>query len=170
MIVYKNAKPVVPLMYAWEFMPRPRMIDSGRKVLWEKDWESLKKIALQRGWQTDISYVKEVCRKNSRVVVVTETDQTILYVSSNFEEMTGYPPAEVIGRKPNLLQGPETEVSARQQIRKAVNTAEKVEVQLTNYRKNGEPYLCSVNIIPVFNANHQLVNFLALEKEVPSPV
>lgn len=165
--MYKNVKPVVPLIHAWEFMPRPGMTGNGEKAGWKKDWEKLESVARRRGWHMDISSLKEVCRKNSHAVVVTETDQTILYVSSNFEQMTGYQAVEAIGKKPDFLQGPKTEALARQQIRKAVNAAEQVKVQLTNYRKNGELYLCSVDIMPVFNGDNQLVNFLALEKELP---
>ena len=37
---------------------------------------------------------------------------------------------------------------------------------LINYRKNGETYICNINIVPIYSKKDELKYFLAIEKEV----
>jgi hypothetical protein len=37
---------------------------------------------------------------------------------------------------------------------------------ITNYRKNGEAYLCKVKIVPLYNKANQLTHYIAFEREV----
>ncbi len=165
--MYKNVKPVMPLLYAWEFVPRPGRVGMAERDAKKSDWNSLYKIARQRHWTIDKGYLKEIYSHDTDAVIVTEANQQIVYVSHGFEKMTGYRPAETLGKWPVFLQGPGTEAVAKTQIRKALLASERVNVQITNYRKNGELYVCTIDIIPMFDVDHQVVNYLALEKELP---
>lgn len=165
--MYHNVKPVMPLMFAWEIMPKPGMVDTGAKTGWKRSWEKINKIAQRNTWQLDMREIKNALKKDNYTVVVTEADQTILYVNSNFEKMTGYASSEAIGKKPNFLQGPKTDPVVRRKINQAIKETRSVEAEVFNYRKDGGLYLCSIEIIPVFNAQEELVNFVALEQELP---
>ncbi|PKJ10001.1 PAS domain-containing protein, partial [Escherichia coli] len=83
-----------------------------------------------------------------------------------FERMTGYASEFARGKKPNFLQGKNTEKDVRSNVRMALGKRQFVETVITDYRKNGEEYLCKVKIYPMFNKANELVNFLALENEV----
>jgi PAS domain S-box-containing protein len=100
----------------------------------------------------------------SIAVILTDPARRILWVNEDFCHITGYAPAEAIGKVPGaLLQGPKTEQEAVNRIRKGLNQKISLREQLTNYRKNGEPYLCRLVIHPVFDAKHELTNFIAFE-------
>lgn len=47
-------------------------------------------------------------------------DNPIVFASSGFFALTGYPPQEVLGRNCRMLQGPETDPAAVDEIRTAV--------------------------------------------------
>ncbi|MEY4134712.1 MAG: hypothetical protein RL386_1062 [Bacteroidota bacterium] len=76
----------------------------------------------------------------SIAVILTDPARRILWVNEDFCHITGYAPAEAIGKVPGaLLQGPKTEPEAVSRIRKGLNQKISLREQLTNYRKNGEP-------------------------------
>ncbi|AEE54114.1 helix-turn-helix domain-containing protein [Haliscomenobacter hydrossis] len=99
-------------------------------------------------------------------VILTDPNQKIIWVNEDFTSITGYSLGEAIGRIPGkILQGPKTEPAVVERIRKALQLKVPLKEQLVNYRKNGEEYLCKLVIHPVFNRNHELINFIAFEVE-----
>lgn len=97
-------------------------------------------------------------------VILTDPAKRILWVNEDFSRITGYTAMEAIGKVPGaLLQGPDTEQDVVHRIRKGLQQKVSLKEQLTNYRKNGEPYLCRLVIHPIFDARNQLINFIAFE-------
>lgn len=97
-------------------------------------------------------------------VILTDPQQRIIWVNDDFTSITGYSLGEAIGRIPGkILQGPKTEPEVIERIRKAIQQRIPWRDQLTNYRKNGEPYPCKLVIHPVFDRNQELTNFIAFE-------
>ena len=78
-------------------------------------------------------------------VVVTEAaleppGPRIEYVNPSFSAMTGYTSAEVVGRTPRLLQGPDTARSELDRLRRALSTDSEFHGSAVNYRKDGSHY------------------------------
>lgn len=97
-------------------------------------------------------------------VILTDAERRILWVNQDFETITGYQLQEVVGKSPgSILQGPSTEPEAIQRIRKGLASGNSFKETITNYRKNGDPYICKLVIHPVYNSIKELVNFLAFE-------
>jgi PAS domain S-box-containing protein len=98
-----------------------------------------------------------------KTVVITNLNKEIIWVSRRFYHLTGYLPAEAVGKKPNFLQGSETCKLAMGRIRENLKALQPVNDELVNYRKDGQPYLCKLQIYPVFDKSHAPVNFVAIE-------
>lgn len=96
-------------------------------------------------------------------VILTDAKRKILWVNQDFSAITGYSLGEVVGRKPSILQGPGSEPEAISRIRKGLEAQVPFKEEITNYRKNGEEYLCKLVIHPIFDRYQRLVNFLAFE-------
>lgn len=99
----------------------------------------------------------------SIAVILTDPDRHILWVNDGFTNITGYTLAEVIGKKPSLLQGEESEAEVILSIRRNLERQVPFSEEITNYRKNGEKYICKLAIHPVFDHDQALINFLAFE-------
>ncbi|MCI5081883.1 MAG: PAS domain-containing protein [Saprospiraceae bacterium] len=99
----------------------------------------------------------------SIAVILTDPDRHILWVNDGFTTITGYTLSEVIGKKPSLLQGPETEGEVILRIRRGLEQQIPFSDEITNYRKNGEKYICKLAIHPVFDEGQELTNFIAFE-------
>ena len=71
---------------------------------------------------------------------------------------------EVLGKHPGrILQGPDSESEAIDQIRQGLDANLPFRGEITNYRKNGEAYLCRLVIHPVYDDKHTLTNYIAFE-------
>ncbi len=80
---------------------------------------------------------------------IDEPGPRIVFVNPTFTHSTGYHAAEVIGKSPRLLQGPDTSPAARQEIRKALQAWRPVVTELLNYKKDGTPFWSELSIVPV---------------------
>lgn len=100
-------------------------------------------------------------------VILTDKDKRIQWVNEDFVRMTGYRLEELKGQKPSVvLQGEDTEPQAIERMRDALKRRVPVRQNVTNYRKNGEAYLCQLVIHPLFDDHTgQLTHFLAFETE-----
>lgn len=96
-------------------------------------------------------------------VILTDAARRIIWVNEEFTQITGYTLSEVLGRKPSILQGPKSSRETIQRIRKGLENKLPVKDEITNYRKNGEEYLCKLVIHPIFNLEQELTNYIAFE-------
>ncbi|MFC6858027.1 PAS domain-containing protein [Zunongwangia atlantica] len=125
--------------------------------------ESLKAFAEKYHWSTSLNFM---LNQDYEALVLTKRDQTILWTNKGFSTMTGYPANFAKGKKPNFLQGKNTSAAIRKKIKSKVTLENNFSEILANYRKNGEEYLCKIDIYPIKNLDQQVTHFLALEKEV----
>lgn len=96
-------------------------------------------------------------------IIVTDAHRRILWVNDDFTAITGYALNEVVGQKPSILQGPKSEKDAVKRIRRALENEMPFKEMITNYRKNGEEYLCKLVVHPIFDDRLNLTNFIAFE-------
>lgn len=101
--------------------------------------------------------------KNAIAVILTDVNRRIQWVNDDFTVITGYSFEEVVGKKPSLLQGENSEPAAIERIRKGLKEAESFKAEILNYRKDGEEYLCKLVIHPIYNIDDELTNFIAFE-------
>lgn len=93
-------------------------------------------------------------------------DNPIVFVSAAFESHTGYSRAEALGRNPRFLQGPKTEVKAQRQFQKAIAEGIETMIDITNYRKDGTPFLHRVHLKPMLGPTREIENFVAIQYPV----
>lgn len=101
----------------------------------------------------DITCAFVVCDLNA-------CDDPIVYVSDNFERLTGYSKREVLGRNCRFLQAPDGNVDAGAKrkfvdgraafhLKSKIETRSESQVSLINYRKGGQPFINLLTMIPI---------------------
>lgn len=98
--------------------------------------------------------------------MLTAPGPRILYVNTTFERMTGFDRSEILGKNPRIFQGSGTSLAARKRLARALRQGERHSTTLVNYRKSGEPYLCAIEVFPILSPQGELINAVALEREV----
>ncbi|MCG7910952.1 MAG: PAS domain S-box protein [Candidatus Thiodiazotropha taylori] len=108
-----------------------------------------------------------VAQNTDNAVVVTDTGGRVTWVNRGFTEISGYALEDVLGRRPgDVLQGPETDMAVSKRIGGLLQKGQRVDEEIVNYTKSGEPYWLHIEIAPVYDEQGELVQFVALEQDI----
>jgi hypothetical protein len=66
----------------------------------------------------------------------------------------------------HFLSGPLTEVHARESLNASIRDKKPCLVRITNYKKNGTPYVVEIHLEPIFDRKNKHQGFLSLERDV----
>lgn len=102
-------------------------------------------------------------------VVVTTADldaPRIVYVNAAFSKMTGYAAAEVLGRTPRMLQGPESDGLVWRRMRGELEANRNAVGETVNYRKDGSTFLLSWNIAPICGDAGDITHYVSMQRDV----
>jgi PAS domain S-box-containing protein len=99
-------------------------------------------------------------------VLVTDAskDGKIVYANKAFKKLTGYSPAEVIGRTPRILQGAGTDEKVTDRPSKALKSGGKFEGKAINYKKDGTPFIMYWRVLPV-KVGKKIEAWVAIQRE-----
>ena len=89
----------------------------------------------------------------------------IVFVNDAFTRLTGYPADEAVGQTPRILQGPLTERSVMELLRRRLEDGKRFEGEAINYRRDGRPFLMHWTIDSV-SPNGSVSNFIAVQRDV----
>lgn len=131
------------------------------------DFTRLKEYADHYGWKIDL---KMVFDKEYDAIVLTDDRKQIQWASKGFKAMTGYTVAYAKGKTPTFLQGEKTEEEVKATIREHIRHQEPFQAAITNYRKNGEDYICHIDVVPLLTKKSKVTHFLAFEKELDADI
>ncbi|MFY8004959.1 MAG: PAS domain-containing protein [Chitinophagaceae bacterium] len=113
-------------------------------------------------------YTKLLQHTNDGVVLVDAQNKELPIVFANkaFLDISGYQFFEIEGRNCRFLQGSQTSKKTIDDIRKAIKAKEAIDCEILNYKKNGTPFWNQLSIIPLFNADGQLLYFTGIQKDI----
>ncbi len=109
--------------------------------------------------------LKEALNEREKAVVITNSDRIVEYANELFLANIGYRHRDVVGRKLSFLQGalttPESTILMRQKLLEGVD----FEINIVNYRKNGEAFSCRMVITPVLS-DEKLTHYVAFKDNI----
>ena len=100
------------------------------------------------------------------IIVITEPDGTINYVNPALEKITGYGPAEVLGRNMRILKSGKHDAAFYRELWRIISEGGTWKGQITNRRKNGTLYTEDVTISPVCESDGRIVNYVAVKRDI----
>lgn len=107
---------------------------------------------------------------NSSIAAVVSNprldDNPIVDCNAAFTELTGFDKDEIVGRNCRFLRGPETEEDQTQRLRDAIRDQRPTMVEITNYKKDGTPFLNAVMIAPIFGDDGKIAYYLGSQVEL----
>ncbi|MGI4802972.1 MAG: putative bifunctional diguanylate cyclase/phosphodiesterase [Janthinobacterium lividum] len=90
----------------------------------------------------------------------------IVYCNAAFTRTTGYSAEEILGRTPRLLQGPGTDRTALDRLRRALSRWKPIEVELLNHRKDGTEFWVELSIVPVANEKGWFTHWVSVQRDI----
>ena len=100
-------------------------------------------------------------------VIITDAFGKIEWVNEAFTNLSGYSSEEVIGKIPgSFLQGEGTNRETTKKIGEGIRNKVKVQDTIINYTKAGVQYTIDIQIYPVFDTLGNLINYIALQRDI----
>jgi PAS domain S-box-containing protein len=155
-----NSNDLMPLL-SWDFHSESfnkQLLEAQR----QQDILKVVHLAEKYHWQNDIQSIFE--HNQFEALLLTNSEQRIVWVNDGFTTMTGYLKKDVIHKTPRILQGRETSTTSRERIREKLIANLPFTEIITNYKKDGLAYKCEVKIFPLKRG--KTTHYLALEKQV----
>ncbi|KAH8653308.1 PAS domain-containing protein [Xylariales sp. PMI_506] len=141
---------------------RPAPLPKEQKTIYSKSGFDMLKalllVATRKNPQVNLGAVDMSCA--FVVCDVTMNDCPIIYVSDNFQNLTGYNSHEIMGQNCRFLQAPDGKVEAGTKrefvdngavfnLKQKIAEGKEVQQSLINYRKGGKPFLNLLTMIPI---------------------
>ncbi len=126
----------------------------------------------KRKEEEQLKLLESVITNTTDSVLITEAEPIddkgprIAYVNDSFIAMTGYSREEIIGKTPRILQGPKTDRKELARLKDAMKRYEPCNIEIINYKKNGEEFWVNLSIVPVAKENNVYTHFIAIERDV----
>ncbi|PHQ44939.1 bacterio-opsin activator, partial [Halorubrum sp. C3] len=93
-------------------------------------------------------------------------DYPLVYVNNAWEEHTGYPVEEALGRNPRFLQGPGTDPETVEEIGDAIANEEEATVEIRNYRRDGTPFWNELTVAPIYDEDGDLAHYVGFQNDI----
>ncbi|MHB1921730.1 MAG: PAS domain S-box protein [Chitinophagaceae bacterium] len=133
---------------------------------------AMQDISRRKAEEHRLKLLESVITNASDVVMITEAEPIdepgpkIVYVNDAFTRVTGYSREEVLGRSPRLLQGPGTDRSELDRMKLSMTKWETFEVELLNYKKNGEEFWINMAIAPLADSKGWFTHWISIERDI----
>ncbi len=118
--------------------------------------------------QTDVSLkvLKALLENSFDSILITDATAAgkIIYANKAFKKLTGYDPADVIGKTPRLLQGAATDKKVIAELVQALKSDGRFEGKAINYKKDATPFIMHWRVLPVKVGKNTQV-WVAIQRE-----
>ncbi|MBU3681819.1 MAG: PAS domain S-box protein [Flavobacterium sp.] len=133
---------------------------------------AIQDISKQKTEEQRLKLLETVVTQTKDAVVITETEKTnqtvpkIVFVNPAFTKITGYKPAEVIGKTPSVYMSKESVVKVLPQIAKALKTKKSYQFETLNYNKSGEGYWVNFIMLPITNQEGEHSHWVSIQRDI----
>ena len=127
---------------------------------------ALSDITARRKAESEIRKLSRAVEQSPAAVIITDRAGDIEYVNPQFEEITGYPNAEVLGHNPRVLKSGRTSAETYREIWSAISAGGKWRGELLNRRKSGELYWEDAAISGLRDENGQITHFIGVKTDI----
>ncbi|MEA3354728.1 MAG: response regulator [Campylobacterota bacterium] len=104
---------------------------------------------------------------NTTIVSKTDIKGNITYVNDLFCKISGYTKDELLGKPHNLIRDPKTSKEIFKNMWHTIKDKKQIWTGvITNKAKDGSTYTVDTSIMPITNNNGEIVEFIALRKEI----
>lgn len=102
----------------------------------------------------------------SEGVMITDAQENIIWLNKAFEEICGTRLDDLIGKKPNVLQGIRTDIISKQKIKKSIDNNQTVDTEILNYKPDKTPFWIKLSITPVLDNKGDVTNYIGFSHDI----
>ncbi|HEX6829298.1 MAG TPA: diguanylate cyclase, partial [Burkholderiales bacterium] len=127
---------------------------------------AVRDVTAQRAAEQNMRLYTKVFEASGEAILVTDAASRILSVNKAFSEVTGYEPAEVVGRNPKLLASGRHDAEFYRRMWESLNGSGHWRGELWNRRKSGEVYPELAHISAVRDGEGRATHYIAVFSDI----
>ena len=116
--------------------------------------------------EMELQKLESAINQMAEVVVITDTKGDIVYVNPAFEKVTGYSCSEVIGKNTRILKSGRHPKEFYEKLWNTIKSGQVWKDRFINKTMKGRIYYEDATISPVFGPQGEIVNFVAVKRDV----
>ena len=89
-----------------------------------------------------------------------------LFDATHEQRITGYTRDEMIGNTPRMIQGEKTDRKELDRMKNAFIKWQPVEVEVINYKKNGEAFWVNISVFPIADEKGWFTHWVSIQKDI----
>ena len=120
----------------------------------------------KRSNEQELRKLSRAVEQSPSTVIITDDKGIIEYVNPKFTQVTGYLPAEVLGRNPRILKSGETSSDDYKSLWETIGAGAEWRGEFHNRRKDGELYWEAASISAIRNPEGAITHFLAVKEDI----
>lgn len=115
---------------------------------------------------TSLALLKVLADNSFDSILITDASAKgkIIYANKAFKKLTGYDPAEVMGKTPRILQGAGTDKKVINRLAVSLKEGKKFEGKAINYKKDGTPFIMFWRVLPI-KVSGSIKAWVAIQRE-----
>jgi PAS domain S-box-containing protein len=184
--VLKKAKASISAVHSyWSDEYRFRCADRSYKYFFDRGYlitdsngdpvrmiGSMQDITRRKEEEHRLKLLESVITNATDAVMITEAEPItfpgpkIVYVNDAFTRMTGYEKEEVLGKDPRFLQGPRSSRQELNKLRRALEKGEPCEIEIVNYKKNGQQFWMNMAVAPVADSTNTYTHWISIQRDI----
>ncbi len=155
-------------LHIYKYFVTPLDIEELKKVI--KELET--KIFLQRAkeYNTFLLHQYKVAVDNSNIVSKTDINGIITYANSEFCKISKYSKEELIGQNHNIVRHPDIPKEVFERFWNTILNKKIWKGTVKNRAKDGKAFYLNTTVIPILDANNEIVEFVAIRYDVTKSV
>ena len=128
-------------------------------------------ITEQKRTEESLRLLGSAVEQSKESILITEAEldlpgPRIVFVNPAFMQTTGYTAEEAIGKTPRILQGPRTDRTVMNRLRRNLADGETFAGETINYRKDGQEFDMEWQIAPIRDAGGKVTHFVAVQRDI----
>jgi two-component system, cell cycle sensor histidine kinase and response regulator CckA len=116
----------------------------------------------QEGQQRLLAAIEQA----AEIILITDTEGTILYVNPAFETTTGFTRDEALGARPAIQQSGKHDAAFYRNLWATITAGDTWSGRFINRKKDGSLYEEEATISPVRDAGGRIVNYVAVKRDI----
>ncbi len=120
--------------------------------------------------EMELSKLQKVIEHSPISIVITDIKGNIEYVNPNFCQITGYSAEEAMGNNPRVLKSEYNSSLEYKDLWETIINKKTWVGKFKNKDKNGKEFWESAIITPILDDSNEIVNFLAIKKEITKEI
>lgn len=127
---------------------------------------SIRDISERKLAEKNIQKLNWAMENSPILIVITDKEGVIEYVSQKITETTGYTAEEVLGLNPRIFGSGENAQSVYKELWQTITSGKVWYGILKNKKKTGEIYWCKQSIAPMIDSQGNITNYVAIQEDV----